>query len=350
MLDYQFNKELQSFNTLSIPTTAKCFVSIDSVDALTHVLREQKSQYKNILLLGSGSNLILPDIFDGLVVYMAIKGKTIEQETETTVQVSLAAGENWHETVMWSAENSWYGIENLALIPGTVGAAPVQNIGAYGVELQNSLVYLEAINIDTGELKRFSNEQCHFAYRDSVFKQTQKDQWAIVRVILELSKKPVINADYPVLKKALQHITKDELTPLAIAKAVINIRQNKLPDPAVLPNAGSFFKNPIIPNAHFQRLHQQYPTIAYFSVDAAHTKVAAGWLLEQDGWKGRMMDGVEMHKNQALVLTNPNQLSAKNILDFSSLIQTSIEKKFGIQLEIEPMIITDMSAKPSLTV
>ena len=339
MLNYQSNADLQPFNTLSIPTKAACFISVDSVQALEQVLKEKTSQYQEVLILGSGSNVILPDQFNGLVIHIAIKGKHIEQQTDTSVTVSIAAGENWHETVMWSAENDWYGIENLALIPGTAGAAPIQNIGAYGVELKDSLVYAEALNLKTGQLKRFSNTDCQFAYRESVFKRDLKNQWVIIRVVLELSKTPQVCIDYPALKAALRHIEQESLSPKIIAKAIIKIRQSKLPDPAVLPNAGSFFKNPVIPNTHFQHLLKQYPAMASFPVDDTHTKVAAGWLLEQDGWKGRMVGGVAMHKDQALVLTNPNHLNASNILNVASIIKASIDTKFNIQLEIEPMII-----------
>jgi len=200
------------------------------------------------------------------------------------------------------------------------------------------------MNIETGELKKFTHKDCEFGYRESIFKQALKNQWVITRVVLKLSKLPILHLDYPPLEKALESIAQDKLTPLKIAEAIIAIRQSKLPDPSVLPNAGSFFKNPIITNEKFQTLHKDYPMIAAYPVGESHTKIAAGWLLEQDGWKGRLIGGVGMHKQQALVLTNPNQLPAKNILDFTSLIKISIFEKFSIALEIEPTIVGSYSS------
>ena len=344
-INYQKNVDLQTYNTLSIPAIAKAFVTVESVQSLKQVLLESRGQYKQLLLIGSGSNMVLPEFIDGLVIHIAIKGRQVEQETEEAITVAFAAGENWHEAVMWSVDNGWFGLENLALIPGTVGAAPVQNIGAYGVELKDHLVYLEAIHIETGERKRFTHAQCEFAYRESVFKQALKNQWVITRVVLKLSKVFKACLNYPALKSALNGIDESQLSSRQIAEAVIGIRQSKLPDPQLLPNAGSFFKNPVIANAHFEQLIKDYPGVVYYPVDDDKTKIAAGWLLEQDGWKGRLIAGVGMHKDQALVLINPNHLPAKNILDFASLVQQSIEKKFTISLAIEPMIIHSLPAK-----
>ena len=344
-ITFQHNIDLQSYNTLSVPAKAQAFISVNTVDELKAVLTQAKDQYKQLLVLGSGSNMVLPDLFEGLVVHMAIQGYEVEEQTQSTVNISFAAGENWHKAVMSSVDKGWFGIENLALIPGTVGAAPVQNIGAYGVELKDRLVYLEAIHIASGELKRFSREQCQFAYRDSFFKQAEGSQWVIVRVVLQLSKDPTTCLEYPALKKVLAATGNQEFTARQIADAVIHIRQSKLPDPETLPNAGSFFKNPIIDQSQFSTLLEKYPNIAHFIVDESHIKIAAGWLLEQDGWKGKLVDGIGMHKDQALVLINPNGLPAKNITDFASLIKASIKKKFNITLEIEPMIIASSANK-----
>lgn len=339
-ITFQQNINLRSYNTLSIPAKAQAFISVKTVDELQSVLTQASEQFSQLLIIGSGSNMLLPDYYEGLVVHMDIQGYKIEEETKCTVNVSFAAGENWHKAVMSSVNEGWYGIENLALIPGTVGAAPVQNIGAYGVELKDRFVYLEAINKVTGELKRFSREQCQFAYRESIFKQPLGRQWVIVRVVLQLSKEANSCLDYPALQKALAKVNAQELTSRQIADAVIRIRQSKLPDPKTLPNAGSFFKNPLVDNAQFSRLLNLYPDIAHYIIDKSTVKIAAGWLLEQDGWKGKLIDGIGMHKDQALVLINPQGLAAKNIIDFAALIQASIQNKFNIRLEIEPMIIS----------
>lgn len=337
-LHYQQNADLQSFNTLAVPARAASFITIHSLSELQQVIAEKKPNQK-LLVIGSGSNIILPEYIDALVVHMAIKGRTIEEDTENSVLVSLAAGENWHEAVMWSVEHHWYGIENLALIPGTVGAAPVQNIGAYGVEIKDSLVYLDAIHCDTGEIKRFSCADCEFSYRDSIFKKIPNSPWLIIRVVLALSKQPVVRLNYPALQSALNSIPKAQINSQKIASTVIAVRQSKLPDPAVIPNAGSFFKNPIISNEQLVALKQQFPTIAAYTIDDTSSKVAAGWLLENDGWKGKLVDGVTMYHKQALVLTNPNHLKSSKLLTFAALIKDSIEKKFSIRLEIEPVII-----------
>lgn len=344
---HQTNASLSAFNTLAIPSSAACLVRVESVAELTHILREKRQQFAHILLLGSGSNLVLPDFFDGLVIHIALKERVIEQESDTSVTVSLAAGENWHDVVMWAANNNWYGIENLALIPGTVGAAPVQNIGAYGVEIKDVFFYLEAIHLQTGELKRFSQSDCQFSYRESIFKQAQKNQWVIIRVVLTLSKTPKVCIDYPALASTLSSHNKEELTASDIANAVIDIRRSKLPDPEHIPNAGSFFKNPIISKAHFELLQQSYPDIVSYPVGDEQIKIAAGWLLDKDGWKGRFVDGIAMHQQQALVLTNPNKCSQKQILAFANKVQHSIKARFDIDLEIEPMVIDNGESNSS---
>ena len=336
----QENVNLQALNTLSVPATAQWFCRARFDRCLLACLELIRVKQCPLFILGDGSNVVLPEYFPGLVVAMRTRGRRLIQETKEAVLVEFAAGENWHKTVMWAVANGWSGIENLALIPGSVGAAPIQNIGAYGVELESCLDHLTGLDTTTGKMVTFSKADCEFAYRDSIFKQRLQDRIIITRVALRLTKVPRLTLHYPALREALRHLSSAELTPERIAAAVIQIRQSKLPDPTTLPNAGSFFKNPVIDAKHYQALKKSYPDMVAHALDENHFKVAAGWLLEQAGWKGRAVAGIAMYHRQALVLTNPEAKTSQQILAFACRIRDSIRQQFDITLEIEPRVLS----------
>lgn len=361
MLDLQENISLQPYNTLAIPAQARWFVTVDSIDSLHQAvifyrqLRERDAQCP-LLILGGGSNLVLAEDFPGLCIHIATQGRHIENETDDTLLLSVAAGESWHQTVMYCVEQGYYGIENLALIPGSVGAAPIQNIGAYGVELERCLAYVEVMDIETGELSQLSCEACEFGYRDSVFKHQLNHKVIITRVVLELRKQACWVLDYPALQVELknllggelgaelgieldaEHVDEQKLDLQIVAKAVINVRQSKLPDPADIPNAGSFFKNPVVSEACYQRIKSEFPQLVAFPHQGDY-KLAAGWLLDNAGWKGKDLNGFAMHKDQALVLTNPNCLSGDLLLKFVETVKADIKSRYQLDLEVEPRII-----------
>ena len=383
-LTIQQNISLQAYNTLAIDVQTRWFAQVTTdaelQDALLFLqrqyLQEQSSQKPSqaqcpLLVLGGGSNVVLVDDFVGLTIVLQTQGIQIENETDEQIFLSVAAGENWHNTVMHCVDNGWYGIENLALIPGSVGAAPIQNIGAYGVELTQILSYVEAIDLASGELIRLDNADCHFAYRDSIFKGELKDKVIITRVVLALSKTPVWSLDYPALQEALAGHNRATLSSHTVANAVINIRNSKLPDPADIPNAGSFFKNPIVSQQCYERIQQAYPKVVAFPVTSIPTgtsnkqnsskpiiaqhspkyKLAAGWLLDQAGWKGKWVNEIAMHDKQALVLTNPNKRSGRELLAFVDEVIDDVQQKYGIALEVEPRIyiaVADGEIVPSV--
>jgi UDP-N-acetylmuramate dehydrogenase len=332
---------------LAVPVNTRWFAEVNNDDDIAHALAFVREKQCPLLVLGGGSNVVLVDDFIGLTVHMNTRGVSIESETDTTVFLSVAAGENWHDTVMYCVAQSWCGIENLALIPGSVGAAPIQNIGAYGVELTQCFSYLEAIEISTGKLQRFDREACEFAYRDSVFKQQAKDQYVITRVVLALSKQPQWYICYPALQERLAMVSPSDLNSAIIAQAIIDIRRSKLPNPDDIPNAGSFFKNPIVSSECYYAIKRQYPqVVAYEQETQPQTyKLAAGWLLDHAGWKGTEVNGVAMHKDQALVLTNPQRLSGANLLAFVAQVTADIREKYTLELEVEPRIYTTQRAQ-----
>lgn len=334
------NKDLQAFNTLAIPAQSRWFIQVDSLDGLRYALDFVRQEQCPLLIIGGGSNLVLPDLFPGLVLCMAIKGRECLDQSHEHVRIALNAGESWHDSVMWTVANQWYGIENLALIPGSVGAAPIQNIGAYGVELADCFDYLEAFDSKTGGIVRLDKAQCQFAYRDSIFKHRQgKPLWVITRVVLKLNKQAQFKLSYPALKQALPDKPED-LSLQQVSQAVIAIRNSKLPDPKQIPNAGSFFKNPIVEHRTLERLRKQYPELVAYKHSNNQYKLAAGWLIDHAGWKGKIEQGLGMHKNQALVLTNPGRNAATQVLAFTAKVQQSIQSIFGVYLEVEPHIVS----------
>ena len=331
----QKDVQLKPYNTFGIEAAAKYFVEVSSIEQLQEILQNPDYQSTERLVLGGGSNMLLTKDFEGLVIKIAIKGFEIMEENENNVWIKAGAGVVWHDLVMHCVNQNYAGMENLSLIPGTVGAAPMQNIGAYGIEIKEVFEKLQALEIATGEIKTFDKATCKFGYRESIFKHEAKGKYIILNVTFKLSKKPTFHVEYGAIKDTLTEMGITEMSIKAISDAVIHIRQSKLPNPAEIGNAGSFFKNPEIPNMQFEALKAQFPTIPSYPVSETTTKVPAGWLIEQAGWKGQRFGNVGVHAKQALVLVNYGGGKGEEIKDLSQKIQASVKEKFGIQLSAE---------------
>lgn len=338
-MNIQQNISLKPLNTFGIDARAKEFVEIQSKEELQVLCSNFNLIDRKVLVLGGGSNMLLTRDVDGMVIKISIKGIEVVEEDADYVWVKAMAGEVWHDLVMWSIRKGYGGLENLSLIPGCVGASPMQNIGAYGVELKNTFESLEAIEIDGGDLKTFTAAECRFGYRESIFKHEVKGKYIIVSVMFKLSKHPVLNTSYGAIQQTLEKHGIQQPTVKNISDAVVEIRTSKLPDPKVLGNAGSFFKNPEIPNAQFYDLKNQYPEIPGYPAAEGHTKVAAGWLIEQCGWKGKRVGNTGSHKDQALVLVNYGGASGAEIWQLAMEIQKSVSDKFGITINPEVNVI-----------
>lgn len=331
------NHQLTSLNTFGISVSAEWFGVCETAAHFCEALEENKKNlHKNVLILGGGSNILFTQNYCGLVLKNNIPGISLLREDDEYYYIKVGAGENWHQFVMHCVSSGYAGIENLSLIPGSVGAGPMQNIGAYGVELKDVFVELSALHRHTYETVIFNLKDCAFDYRSSVFKTILRDQFIILDVTFRLSKKPQFHVEYGAIQEELAKAHVDELNIKAVSDAVIRIRQSKLPDPLEIGNAGSFFKNPSVPTALYNTLKQQYPTLpGYPSTQVDYTKVAAGWLIEQCGWKGYRKDDYGVHRNQALVLVNYGHAAGKSIYDLSTEIIRSVKEKFGITLERE---------------
>ncbi|WP_121667757.1 UDP-N-acetylmuramate dehydrogenase [Mesonia aquimarina] len=330
---------LKNYNTFGLDVKAKQFVSVKTEKDLTQSL--QQVYASEILVLGGGSNMLLTQDIDKTVFHIDLKGKKVLNETDESVLLKVAAGENWHDFVMWCVERNYGGIENLALIPGNVGTSPIQNIGAYGVELKDVFVECEAIHIQSLEQRIFTKKECDFGYRNSIFKSKVKGQYIITSVVFELSKKNhTLKTDYGAILKQLEKQDVSTPTIKSIAEAVIAIRQEKLPNPSEIGNSGSFFKNPIISTKFFKKLQQQYPEIPFYKLSSTEIKVPAGWLIEQAGFKGIKRGDAGVHKRQALVLVNYGTATGEEILALAKEIQQTIQDKFNILLEMEVNIIS----------
>jgi UDP-N-acetylmuramate dehydrogenase len=328
---------LQAFNTLAVPCMASHYVRVSNEQELSAALQRAQREALKILVLGGGSNVILPESFDGLVIHVGIHGFEVVREDSEQVWLRAGAGEIWQDLVKYCLEHSYYGLENLSLIPGTVGAAPIQNIGAYGVELESVFAELTAVNRQTQEEVVFDHAACEFSYRESAFKHQLKDRYVITSVTFKLRKTPQFNLSYAPLQEALQQVAAGRLTARLVSETVCAIRRSKLPDPAEIPNAGSFFKNPIISREKFKALAAQYPDVASYPVDGSRVKIAAAWLLDKAGWRGNSEGGLGMHVQQALVLINPGRCSSRQVLSYAARIQEDILEHFGIELEREPV-------------
>ena len=321
--------------TFNVPAKCSFFIEVFSDEELLEALYWGQTKNQPILLLGGGSNMLFHRDFDGLVIQISHKGITVLNDDGRFLDVVVGAGENWHNFVLYTIEKGWGGLENLSLIPGCVGASPMQNIGAYGVEIVDTLKYVEAINLSTCKLKRFSAFDCDLSYRDSIFKGREKGKWAITRVAYTLDRKSPLKMTYGAIEDELKNIPVEDRTHKNVSDAVIRIRQSKLPDPAVLGNAGSFFKNPIILKSDFEKILSDHPEIPHYPQGDDSVKLAAGWLIDKAGWKGHDRGTHGVHDKQALVLVNRGGASGGEIWALAQDVMASVKEKFGIQLEPE---------------
>jgi UDP-N-acetylmuramate dehydrogenase len=326
---------LQGRNSLALPACAEYFCSVSDQAKVVEALDYARSQGLQVTALGGGSNLVLAGDIAGLVIYVDLQGIRCVHSSRDQVHIEFAAGENWHRAVQYCLQQGWYGLENLSLIPGNMGAAPIQNIGAYGVELCDVFVSLQAIDMTTGQSLVMDKQACEFGYRDSIFKRQHSNRYLITQVTLALSKQPQVNLQYPALAQALA--TVDKPTPQMVSDAVCAIRRAKLPDPDQIANAGSFFKNPVVSSDQLEGLLQSNPQMPYFSLDSGRAKVPAAWLIEQCGFKGQRSGNVGVHQHQALVLVNFGGTGAE-LLALADNIQSEVQQRFAIALEIEPRI------------
>ncbi|HQV61290.1 MAG TPA: UDP-N-acetylmuramate dehydrogenase [Chitinophagaceae bacterium] len=333
----QENISLKPYNTFGIDVKARYFATFNDTDELAETLN-LKSQTSN-LILGGGSNILLTKDYDGLVLKNEIRGIVELHEDSEYVYVKAGAGENWHQFVLYCIERNWAGVENLSLIPGNVGASPMQNIGAYGVEIDDVFWDLEAFHKKDKKVVTFTRSDCEFGYRESVFKEKFKDQFVILNVTFQLRKKPRFNTSYGAIEQELQRMGVRELSLKAISAAVINIRNSKLPNPGEIGNAGSFFKNPSVTNEQFVSLKARFENMAGHENIDGTVKLAAGWLIEQCGWKGYRKGDAGCHAKQALVLVNYGNATGTEIYNLSEEIIQSVKEKFGITLEREVNII-----------
>ncbi len=332
------NFSLKNYNTFGIEAKAKQFVAVHSIEDLKAILITNKTEKK--FILGGGSNMLLTKDIDALVIHVDLKGKKIISQDQNFVLIECQAGENWHEFVLWTINQDFGGLENMSLIPGNVGTTPVQNIGAYGTEIKDTFVSCDAINIENQEIINFSNAECNFGYRESIFKNELKDQFIITSVIFKLTKQNhKINISYGDIKLELEKNKIEIPNLIDVSNAVIAIRQSKLPDPKVLGNSGSFFKNPILLKSDFEPIHKKFPEMKFYEISETEVKVPAGWLIEQAGFKGKRFGDAGIHKNQALVLVNYGNATGQEILNVSAAIQNTVFEMFGIDIEAEVNVI-----------
>lgn len=333
------NISLRPYNTFGIDAMARQFAVFGSVSELKELMDYGRQAAGKRMVLGGGSNILLTGDYDGLVLKNEIMGIEMVREDEDHIYVKAGAGENWHRFVMHCVEKEYAGLENLSLIPGSIGASPMQNIGAYGVEIKEVFHELEAYHIEDGTLHNFSASDCEFGYRESVFKRKYKDRFVIASVTYRLSRKPHFNISYGAIKDELERMGVQELNIRAVSDAVIRIRSSKLPDPKETGNAGSFFKNPLMPNEQFIPLKEAFPNIVAFPSGNDQTKLAAGWLIEQCGWKGFRRGDAGCYPKQALVLVNYGSATGREVFDLSEEIIASVKNKFGVELEREVNIV-----------
>ena len=334
----QENISLKPYNTFGLNAHARHFVKVENIQDLKEAL--SLDAYPDKFILGGGSNMLLTKDLDCLVIHVALKGIEVIDHQENEVFVKAGAGENWHQFVLWCLEHNFGGIENLSLIPGNVGTAPIQNIGAYGIELKDVFESCEALNVLTKTIEKFTYDDCQFGYRESVFKQDEKNRYVIVSTTFRLTKtQHQLHMEYGAIAKEIETMGISNPTIQDISKAVISIRESKLPNPKEIGNSGSFFKNPVISNAHFEKLQDNFPDIPSYVISPNEVKVPAGWLIEKSGFKGKTFDNYGVHKKQALVLVNYGNAKGSDILNLATLIQKTIKQIFGIAIETEVNII-----------
>jgi UDP-N-acetylmuramate dehydrogenase len=329
---------LRAHNTFGFDVRARFACRIEAPGQFAAAARDARAAGLRTLVLGGGSNVVLTRDFDGVVLIVALRGKRTVREDRDAWYVEAAAGENWHEFVDWTVSAGMPGLENLALIPGTVGAAPIQNIGAYGLEMCERFASLRAVDLATGEVIEFDAAACRFGYRDSVFKREGRERFAITSVTFRLPKAWTPRAEYADVARELA-TRGAAATPRAILDAVVAVRRAKLPDPLVLGNAGSFFKNPIVDAARFETLRAREPRIVSYGQPDGSVKLAAGWLIDQCGWKGRTLGAAAVHERQALVLVNPGGATGADVLALAHAIQDDVRHRFGVELEPEPVVV-----------
>jgi UDP-N-acetylmuramate dehydrogenase len=332
------NHSLKTYNTFGLEVKAHYFAIAKSVSDLQQLIRKHTLD-RDILILGGGSNMLLTKDVDQLVILNRIEGVEVIEEDEETAVVKVGGGENWHEFVLECVRRNLGGVENLSLIPGTVGAAPIQNIGAYGVELKDTFERLEAVHLKTGDLKVFEAEDCQFGYRDSIFKRELKGQYAIVTVYFRLQKKANVNVSYGAITNTLHELGVTQPNIQQVSDAVVAIRKSKLPDPKVLGNSGSFFKNPELPKAQFEELQVRFPKIVHYPLPNGKVKVPAGWLIEQCGWKGKRVGNTGAYEKQALVLVNYGDATGAEVWQLAQDIAASVKEKFGVEIVPEVNVL-----------
>jgi len=325
---------LQPYNTFGIDESAAFFCTVDAPDQLAEALAFASERSLEVLILGGGSNILFTRSFQGLVIQICNRG-IASQRVEEKLLVDVAAGENWHAFVLHSLSQGWFGLENLSLIPGQVGAAPMQNIGAYGVEVGNLIDSVTYYDRQTGKMESLPGNQCRFGYRESIFKHELKNRAIIWSVCFALSSKPNLHIGYGDIQKVLADKGLENPTPKDVSEAVMQIRQSKLPDPAQVGNAGSFFKNPVVPASILTSIQVGYPSVPFYNAPDGHFKIPAGWLIETAGWKGRRLGNAGVHDRQALVLVNGGGATGADILNLATAIQNSVKDQFGILLQPE---------------
>ena len=341
MINYIENCSLRERNTFRIEARAALLVEYDTVEDLQDFIRQQAAQQADehqrtiptpILHIGGGSNLLFLNDYSGTILHSRIRDIHVTEEREDSIVVRVSAGTAWDEWVQYAIIHQWYGLENLSLIPGEVGAAAVQNIGAYGLEAKDFIVCVDTVDLRTGDTRQFTAEECQYGYRDSIFKHELRGCYAVTHVHFRLSRTFLPRIEYGGIRKALleKGIQEDSLTPEQLRQTIIEIRQSKLPDPHVLGNAGSFFTNPIVPRADYERIAARYPDAPHFAVDTDLVKIPAGWMIEQCGWKGRNLGRAGVYEKQALVLVNLGNATGQEVAQLCRTIQQDVEKTFGI--------------------
>jgi UDP-N-acetylmuramate dehydrogenase len=331
------NISLKKYNTFGLDYSAECLIRISSIRDAVSIFKKEKILKKPLLITGRGSNLLFISDFKGTIIRPEFSGIKVEEETGDTVLISSGAGVKWDKLVEWSVYRGYGGLENLSLIPGTVGASAVQNIGAYGAEVGNVIEKVKAISTEDGSLVEFSSSDCIFGYRNSIFKSDSKGKYLIIKVYYKLSINPLLKLDYGSLNEEIKKLGEPSLS--NVRKAVINIRRSKLPDPAVIGNAGSFFKNPVVPESLALRLLKECPDMPQYSETPGCKKLAAGWLIEKCGWKGKRIGDAGVHDRQALVIVNHGKATGKEIYDLSESIRKSVNEMFGVNLEREVEVV-----------
>lgn len=337
-MQFLLDATLQPYNTLALQARASAMVSVASDQELAEAFTWAAEHELPVVPLGGGSNVVLARDLEALVVRQNTRGIETLAASDDNVILRVAAGENWHDLVQWSLQHALYGLENLALIPGSVGAAPIQNIGAYGVELQSCLLQVHAMSIADGRAITLSREECEFGYRDSIFKHELRDTLVITAVDLQLSRKPRLQTEYPALASFLRETVSEAITPQDVFNAVVSIRRGKLPDPFIEPNAGSFFKNPLVAADHARELMEKFPGLPGYQQADGSVKLAAAWMIDHCGWKGYREDDVGVHPEHALVIVNYGNNNGERLLSMASEIAATVADTFAVQLVIEPRV------------